>query len=124
MNAPIVVAHPDQAGAARRRALDYYAKHSAFSAPGRHAALLDALPSDPEGVARAVQGVMIYEHVARPFYGFDPPDSRRAESHIRPVSAMIDAIAALDNRPLDITRPPERRLVGICRHFMLLAVAI
>ena len=43
---------------------------------------------------------------------------------IRPVEAMLDTILALDGRPLDAARPPGPRLVGICRHFTLLAVAI
>ena len=104
--------------------LDYYTRQSAFSSPGRHAALFDALPSDPAGIARAVQGLLIYEHVAEPFYGCPVDDERRTESHIRPVEKIIDTLLQLDNRPLSIARSPEHRLVGICRHFMLLAVAI
>ena len=106
------------------RTLDYYARHSRFSDPGRHAPLLDALPADAAGIARAIQGLVIYEHVAQPFYGCPLPDARRGESHIRPVEMMIDAILALDDRPLEQPRPPEKRLVGICRHFALMAVAI
>jgi Transglutaminase-like superfamily len=116
-----------QASSAREpspRMLEYYASQSAFSTPGRHAALFDALPSEPAGIARAVQGLVIYEHVAEPFYGCPLPAERGAESHIRPLERMIGAILALDGRPLDVPRQPERRLVGICRHFMLLAVAI
>jgi hypothetical protein len=107
-----------------RRVLEYYASHSIFSTPGRHAALLDTLPADPAGIARIIQGLVIYEHVAESFYGCELPDARRAESHIRPIEKIIDALLALDGRPLNIPRPPERRLVGICRHFMLLAIAI
>ena len=106
------------------RTLDYYAKHSPFSDPGRHGSLLDAVPLDPAGIARAIQGLVIYEHVAQPFYGCPLLDARRSESHIRPVEKMIDVILALDDQPLDQLRPPEKRLVGICRHFTLLAVAI
>ena len=107
-----------------RRVLDHYARQSAFSTPGRHAALFDRLPSDPAGIARTIQGLVIYEHVTEAFYGYPLPEKRRAESHIRPVEAMLDAILALDGRPLDAARPPETRLVGICRHFALLAVAM
>jgi hypothetical protein len=107
-----------------QRVLDRYAKQSSFSDPGRHAALLDDLPSDPAGIARIVQGLVIYEHVAEPFYGYPLPEARRAESHIRPVEKIIDAILSLDDRPLNVARAPEKRLVGICRHFMLLAIAI
>ena len=45
-------------------------------------------------------------------------------SHIRPMEKIIDTFLALDDRPLSVARPPERRLVGICRHFMLPAIAI
>jgi hypothetical protein len=107
-----------------RRVLRHYAKQSAFSTPGRHATFLDAMPSDPAGVARVVQGLVIYEHVAESFYGCSLPEARRAESHIRPIEKIIDALLALDDRPLEVARPPEKRLVGICRHFMLLAIAI
>ncbi|PLP56747.1 transglutaminase [Mesorhizobium loti] len=104
--------------------LEYYTRQSAFSTPGRHAALFDVLPSDPAGIARAIQGLLIYEHVAEPFYGCPIDDARRAESHIRPIEKIIDTLLALDGRPLSVTRRPEYRLVGICRHFMLLAIAI
>jgi hypothetical protein len=115
---------PDRAGVASGEALAYYARHSTFSDPGRHGALLKRLPSDPAGVARAIQGLAIYEHVAQAFYGCALSADRRNESHIRPLEKMIDAILALDENPLVVARPPERRLVGICRHYMLLAVAI
>ncbi|MBN9232576.1 MULTISPECIES: transglutaminase-like domain-containing protein [Phyllobacteriaceae] len=119
--------HPAHARLAHKcpeAVLDYYARQSAFSTPGRHAALFDALPSDPADIARIVQGLLIYEHVTEPFYGCPITTERRAESHIRPVEAIVDRLLALDGQPLSVARPPERRLVGICRHFMLLAVAI
>ena len=37
---------------------------------------------------------------------------------------MIDRILTLDDRPLTVARPPERRLVGVCRHFMVLLLAM
>ena len=109
---------------APQRVLNHYANHSPFSTPGRHAALLDVLPSDPAGVAHTVQGLLIYEHVAEPFYGYPLPDARRAESHIRSMEQIIDALLALDDRPLHVGRPFEKRVVGICHHFMLLSLAI
>lgn len=123
----MTAAHPAQTIPAHEcpeAVLDYYARQSAFSTPGRHAALFDTLPSDPAGIARVVQGLLIYEHVTEPFYGCPITPERRAESHIRPVEAIVDRLLELDGRPLSVARPPERRLVGICRHFMLLAVAI
>lgn len=124
MRATTLAARSNRAYGTPRRVLDHYARHSTFSTPGRHAALLDTLPSDPAGVARTIQGLVIYEHVAEPFYGYPLPEARRAESHIRPTERIIDALLALDERPLDVARPPKKRLVGICRHYMLLAIAI
>ena len=115
---------PRSSDSAPESVLDFYARQSAFSTPGHHAALFDTLPSDPAGIARAIQGLLIYEHVAEPFYGCPIGEKRRAESHIRPVEKIIDTLLALDSRPLSVARSPEHRLVGICRHFMLLAVAI
>jgi Transglutaminase-like superfamily len=104
--------------------LDQYIQHSPFSIPGGKAMLLDALPSDPAGVANAIQGLVLYEHVATPFYGYQVPEARRAESHIRRLERIIEAILTLDDSPLAGARPPERRLIGICHHYMLLATAI
>lgn len=104
--------------------LEFYAGHSRFSTPGHYGEALDAMPSNPEDIARVVPGLVLYEHVAEPFYGCPIPDERRAESHIRPVEAILGAILALDGRPLDELRPPEARLVGICRHYALLAVSL
>jgi hypothetical protein len=102
----------------------FYGIQSPLSSPGRHAALFDALPSDAAGINRTVQGLLIHEHVAKDFYGVDLTEKRRAESHIRPVEKIVDAILALDSHPLSLARAPEKRLAGICRHFALLAVTM
>ncbi len=124
MNVKILSNHREHNDRAQHRKLQHYTKHSIFSAPGRHSALLDMLPSDPSGVARTVQALLIYEHAAEPLYGYKVPDARRAESHIRPIEKMVDALLALDDRPLSCARAPGKRLVGICRHYMLLSIAI
>ena len=61
---------------------------------------------------RTVQGLLIYKHVAEPFYGCPIPEERRAESHIRSVEKLIDALMALDWQPLKCRPVAERRLVG------------
>jgi hypothetical protein len=106
------------------RVLEYYVNHSSFSTPGHQTALFDVVPPDPAGIARTVQGLLIYEHFADRFYGCPIPEARRSETHIRPLEKIIDAVLALDRRSLVIPRPPEKRVVGICRHFMLLSLAI
>jgi hypothetical protein len=56
MRATALAARSNHAYGTPRRVLDHYAHHSAFSTPGRHAALLHTLPSDPAGVARTHPG--------------------------------------------------------------------
>jgi hypothetical protein len=103
--------------------LDFYASPGAMTAAGPHLALIDALPADVAGLVRVVQGVAIHEYMAAA-YGVTLPEQRKVESHIRPVSQMLDRILAIDGRSLAVTRPPEKRLVGVCQHFASLIVGL
>jgi len=103
--------------------LDFYTPPAPMTSAGRHAPLLEALPSEPAALARVVQGLLLHEHWA-PSYGQDLSPERRAESHIRPVSEMLDRILAHDGRRLSEPRRLEDRVVGVCRDFTVLAVAI
>jgi hypothetical protein len=104
--------------------LDFYRRPAAMTSAGRYASLFDPLPRDVAALARIVQGLALHEYVASEWYGVSIPDERRSESHIRPVERMLERLLALDARPLTVARPPEKRLVGVCHHFMLLLVAM
>lgn len=101
----------------------------AFRAPismsdaGARAALLDGLPDDVAGLAKVVQGVLIHEHIA-PAYGVTLSAEQHKQAHMRGVEKMLDCIARQDSRPLPQARPPAERVVGVCRHFTLLHVAM
>lgn len=101
----------------------------AFRAPismsdaGANAALLDGLPSDVGGLAEVVQGVLIHEHIA-PAYGVTLSAEQHAQAHMRGVEEILDCIARQDGRPLLQARRPGERVVGVCRHFTLLHVAM
>jgi len=105
------------------RLLDFYRRLGPMTDPGRYASLFDPLPHDVGELARIVQGLAIHEFAAE-WYGVSIPEQRRAESHIRPVEQMLERILALDPRPLAVPRPSDKRLIGVCRHFMLLLVAM
>ena len=104
--------------------LGFYAHAGPMTAPGMYAEVLEGLPDDVASLVRIVQGLAIHEFVASEFYGVTIPEERRAESHILPVEQMLDRIMALDAAPLTVSRPPERRLVGVCRHFMVVLLAM
>src|SRR5262249_28747353 len=57
-------------------------------------------------------------------YGVALSDERRSASHIRPVERMLDHLLAHNGQPLSVTRPVDERLVGVCRHFTVLLVAM
>ena len=104
-----------------KRILDYYAAPAETTSPGSYAPLLTELPSDPVALIHTVPGLIIHEYLADQ-YGFDVPNERKSESHLRLVEQMLARIVALDPLPLSDARPPDKRLVGICRHFEVLLV--
>src|SRR5262249_1185459 len=95
-----------------------------MTSAGKYAGVLEHLPADIESLMQIVQSLVIHEFVAAPFYGVTLSDERKTESHIRPVEDMIEQIFALDDRPLTIARPPQRRWAGVCRHFLVLLLAM
>ena len=95
----------------------------AMSDAGSRAVLLDGLPSGIGSLAEVVQGLLIHEHIA-PAYGVTLSAEQHAQSHMRGVEKILDCIARHDDRPLPQARPPGERIVGVCRHFTLLHVAM
>jgi hypothetical protein len=103
---------------------EFYRSQSRFSDPGRHAHLFDALPEKVEALVKVVQGLLIYDVVAEPFYGHQMSDRQRGMIHIRKVETMLDRLVEMDDRPLAETRPFARRLSGRCHQYALLLVAM
>ena len=95
-----------------------------MSDAGRQARLLDDLPRDVGRLAGIVQGLLIHQHVS-PAYGVTLSEAQHAEPHIRGVEPMLERIAAHDRAAAGqgASRAGER-LVGVCRHFTLLHVAM
>jgi hypothetical protein len=104
-------------------ALDTYRTPVAMSDAGRQARLFDGLPHDVGGLAEVVQGLLVHEHIA-PAYGLTLSPEQHAQAHLRPVEQILETIAARDQRPLPVARLAGERIVGVCRHFTLLHVAM
>src|SRR5258708_1406203 len=103
--------------------VDAYRAPIAMSDAGRQASLFDGLPRDVGGLAAVVQGVLMHEHVA-PAYGLTLSREQHAQAHLRDVEKILETIAQQDKRPLPVARPAGERVVGVCRHFTLLHVAM
>jgi hypothetical protein len=102
---------------------DSYTHPVGMTDAGQYESLLTDLPGDPAALAGALHGLVIHEHMAAN-YGVTLSDDDRSSVHDRPAAALLAQIAARDSRPLDVPRPPEKRLPGNCRHFTVLMTAM
>ncbi|MGH8834478.1 MAG: transglutaminase domain-containing protein [Actinomycetes bacterium] len=56
--------------------------------------------------------------------GLELPPERMSAQSLRPASAIVDALLAIDGADLDVPRSRGDRVVGTCRTFVLLACAL
>jgi len=103
--------------------LDFYASPGPMTKAGRYERDLAVLPDNIGELASIVQGLAVHQYMADA-YGFKVPEKRTAESHIRAADKVMDRILELDQRPLSVLRPVEKRVVGVCHHFALLMTAM
>ena len=100
----------------------YYATQSRVSDPEDRGTLLAALPAEPAGLVPAISGLVLHTLFVRPL-GITAPAGSEADVESRSVPRILDRILERDAAPLDVARPPERRFIGICRDYALLACA-
>ena len=103
--------------------LAYYSTAGPLSDLGAHAARLKDLPDGLADLCRVVQGLVFHPFLGH-LYGLEPGAIRHAELEIRGAGEFLDRALVLDPRPLAEPRPPERRVVGNCRHFTLLLCSL
>ncbi len=107
----------------REEILDFYRSPGPFSSLGPHARLADALPADVAGLCAVVQGLVLHAFWAAR-YGVTLTEERRSETNLRRLDRQVSRLLEIDPSPLDVARPPERRLVGTCRDFTTFTVAL
>jgi hypothetical protein len=103
--------------------LDFYRRPGEMSSAGKHAGLLGGHGCDLEVLAREAQGLILHEHIAGA-YGETISDTRRNEVHIRTLENIIDRVLSHDPRPLTEPRSLGNRVIGNCRDYTLLTVAL
>lgn len=102
-------------------ALDYWAT------PGRFTTLDGTdipIRSDIAEVVDVVQGLLIYDLVAEPFYGVELSPAQADTIHERHVDRLLAAARTIDDRPLDQARPPASRTGARCHVFTRTTVAL
>ncbi|WP_152365465.1 transglutaminase-like domain-containing protein [Microlunatus speluncae] len=95
-----------------------WARHSAFSDPGRHGALLREL-SGIEEISFVVSNLVLHYRAEAHLL----QDDRRGEINSRWVAAVLDLDQERHPGSLLTPRPPDDRVAGCCRDHVLLAVA-
>lgn len=101
-------------------ALEFYAT------PGRHTDVT-RFGIEVDGVDEAVeivQGLLVYDLVAKDLYGVDLTPHQAGAVHERNAAALLEHADTVDPRPLDQPRSPGDRIGGRCSTFTLLTVAL
>jgi hypothetical protein len=103
--------------------LAYYSTAGPMTTLDPDSDAFQALPVDPLALGTVVRGVILHEFWAGR-YGVEIPPTRVDEVETRAASAMVELIRRLDPAPLTTSRPPDRRMIGNCRHFSTLSCAL
>lgn len=103
--------------------LSYYASHSSITDPGSLARLFDSLPNDLPSLRRVARGLVIHYRADNPLaHGI--PAERLREIDSRYVETILTRVLELKDAPLAVPRSPSERLVGCCRDFTVLFLAM
>lgn len=96
-----------------------------YATPGRFTTLLagETAPAGIEDVVRVVQGLLVYDLVAQPFYGVELSPTQADAIHERDSGALLATVKAVDDRPIEHARPPAARVGARCHAFSRLTVA-
>ena len=101
----------------------YYASHSRSTHPGPFGDLLAACPAEAADVVRTVQGLVLHSFFVGP-RNVQPPAGSDDDLEIRAVPEMVRRILDRGDGPLTEARAPDRRFIGFCSHYPLLACSI
>ncbi len=101
----------------------FYTRLAPMTASGALDALLADAPTDIPGMVAYIQNLILHVHWA-PAYRMRLSEARQAEVHTRSVHDMLALMHKHDPRPLAFVRTLYQRMVGNCRHFSTLGVAL
>lgn len=68
----------------------------------------DATTGGIEEIVDVVQGLLVCDVVAQPFYGVELPPAQAAAIHERDSATLLDLVTTVDGRPIVQARPPAR----------------
>jgi hypothetical protein len=102
--------------------LAYYAAPGPFTTLGAFAAEVDTLPDDIGALAHAVQMLLIHRFWAQA-YNVEVTPERDREQGLHGAEAILAQAKRLAPAKVGAVRLPDKRVVGICRHFSTMLCA-
>ena len=79
--------------------------------------------TDPREVVEVVQGLLVYDVVAEPFYGVELSGPQAEAIHLRDSAATLDLLRSIEDRPLAEARQPAARVGARCHAYSRMTVA-
>ena len=97
-----------------------------YASPGRHTDVTGCSieVSSVEEAVHIVQGLLVYDLVAKSLYGVELAAAQAGAVHQRDAAALLELALTIDPRPLDQHRNPGDRIGGRCNTYTLLTVAL
>jgi hypothetical protein len=102
------------------RLLEYSVPGPLTDLAGIAAAAVEPISGTPAEICFPTHALVLQPGEANQF---DLPQERFAENQRRPAARLVESLLALDPSPLNVPRPPEKRVIGTCRHFAVLSCA-
>ncbi len=100
--------------------LDGYARHTAYSDPGRHAALLAAIDPDQASIGAAARAAVVHYRDE----SLSPTAEQRDDPDRRWLASILDAATERHPGPLDAPREVGSQVAGCCRDHTLFALGV
>ncbi len=101
--------------------IDYKLPGALTALDGVSSAVLQPVATDPVEICEPVHGLVIQPVDAQ---ARGVPTERFSENQIRPARRLILALLAMDEAPLSVSREPDKRVIGTCRHFEVISCAL
>lgn len=101
-----------------------YASQSPFTDPGEFAGRLDVVPGDLRSLYRAARELVFHYRGGGDFAENNIAENRISEIDTRYAERMLERLVELHDAPLTGERLPHQRLVGCCRDFTVLFLAL
>jgi hypothetical protein len=99
--------------------LDFYATPGRFTTVGDW----ELLSGEIHKVVDIVQGLLVYDVVAQPFYGVELTPQQADTINERDTARLLEVVLEVDPRPLDEARPPANRVGARCHAFSRVTVS-